>query len=413
MTEQLDAVVVGGGQAGLAVSRELGLAGVDHAVLERARIGESWRDRWDSFCLVTPNWSVRMPGHPYDGSDPDGFMPRDDIVAYLERYAAAVGAPVREGVEVRSLGAATRGRPRARHPRGADRARAVVVCTGAYQRPHRPAAAATLPGDLLQLDVDDYRHPAALPAGAVLVVGSGQSGCQVAEELHMAGREVVLACGRAPWLPRRFGGRDLMWWVLETGFMDQGVTALPSPEARLFSNVLATGAGGGHDLHLRTLQALGVRLAGRFEGAEDHTARFAPDLDASVAWGDARHGQLIGLCRKLVAERGLPPLDVPEPEPFASEPIESVDLRRFGAVVFAGGFRPGYTSWIRFPEAFDADGFPIQRDGASTVVDGLYFAGVHFLRKRKSSIFAGVGEDAAIVAGDVAARLSPPAGSRS
>ena len=195
----------------------------------------------------------------------------------------------------------------------------MVLSTGAYQRPHRPPGAATLPAGLLQIDVEDYRNPADLPPGPVLVVGSGQSGCQIAEELHQAGREVFLACGRAPWLPRRLGDRDLVWWALETGFLDAPLSSLPSPAARLAANVQATGAGGGHDLHYRTLRKLGVTLLGHFLGAEGRHARFAPDLGESVAWGDERNAQLMDLVRKLVAERGLPRPEIPEPEPFDAE----------------------------------------------------------------------------------------------
>jgi putative flavoprotein involved in K+ transport len=283
-------------------------------------------------------------------------------------------------------------------------AETVVLATGAYQRPHRPPAAATLPADLLQIDVEDFRSPAALPAGPVLVVGSGQSGCQIAEELHQAGREVFLACGRAPWFPRRLGDRDLSWWVLETGFLDAPFSALPSPAARLAANVQATGAGGGHDLHYRTLRKLGVTLLGHFLGADGRRARFAPDLGESVAWGDERNAQLMELVRKLVVERGLPSPEIPEPEPFSGEAPEELDLHGFGAVVFAGGFRPDYESWVSLPGAFDELGFPIHEEGASTVAPGLYFVGVHFLRKRKSALLNGVGEDAAIVARQITRR---------
>src|SRR6476660_2622939 len=216
MSDWPDTVVVGGGQAGLSVIHELRAAGVPHVVLERDRVGQTWRGRWDSFCLVTPNWSVQLPGHPYDREDPDGFMPRDELVAYLERYAAGFGAPVREGVDVTELQARGDGF-RLDTSDGPLEAQTVVLSTGAYQRPHRPAAAAALPADLLQIDVEDYRNPDELPPGAVLVVGSGQSGCQIAEELHKAGREVLLACGRAGWAPRRIGDHDVFWWLLETG----------------------------------------------------------------------------------------------------------------------------------------------------------------------------------------------------
>jgi putative flavoprotein involved in K+ transport len=399
--EKVAAVVVGAGQAGLATSCELTKAGVEHVVLERGRVGQSWRDRWDSFCLVTPNWSVQLPDGHYDGPDPDGFMHRDELVRFFERYASKIAAPVRENVDVTSIESGDGGFF-LRTSSGDLRADAVVLATGAYQRPYRPAAAATLPSELFQIDVDEYHNENELPAGGVLVVGSGQSGCQIAEELHEAGRHVVLACGRAPWVPRRLGGHDLVWWFVETGFLDATVESLPAPEARLWANVLSTGHGGGRDLHLRTLQRRGVTLAGHFLGASDGQVRFAPDLSESVAWGDERNRQIMELWRKLVAERGLD-LTIDDPEPFAAETPEAVDLSELGAVIYAGGFRPDYASWLPWPEAFDGHGFPIHEDGASTVVPGLYFVGVHFLRKRKSSLLIGVGEDAAIVAGRVAA----------
>jgi putative flavoprotein involved in K+ transport len=282
-------------------------------------------------------------------------------------------------------------------------AKTVVLSTGAYQRPYRPAGAATLPKHLHQIDVENYRNPEDLPAGPVLVVGSGQSGCQIAEELHLAGRGVFLACGRAPWFPRRLGGRDLSWWALETGFLDAPLSSLARPADRLAANVQATGADGGHDLHYRTLRKIGVTLLGHFLGAEGGRARFAPDLGESVAWGDERNAQLMDLVRKLVAERGLPLPEIPQPEPFNADAPEELNLSGFGAVVFTGGFRPDYASWGRFPGAFDELGFPVHEQGASTVVPGLYFVGVHFLRKRKSSLLNGVGEDADIVARQIAA----------
>jgi putative flavoprotein involved in K+ transport len=404
--DAVEVAIVGGGQAGLAVSHELTLAGIDHLVLERGRVGQSWRDRWDSFCLVTPNWTVRLPGRHYQGTDPDGFMTRDEIVAYLWGYAGAIAAPLREGVEVVSLAVARDGGFRLGTSAGELRAGSVVVATGAYQRPHRPEGAGTLPADLPQLDVGDYRSPELLPPGKVLVVGSGQSGAQIAEELGLAGREVVLACGKAAWAPRRLGGRDVFWWAVESGFVDAPAASLPSPTARLAANPLLTGQRGGHDLHLRTLRAMGVTLTGRFLGASGREAWFAPDLVDSVAWGDQRHQQLMELFCKLAAERGLPPPPVPEPEPFDAHAPERLPLAGFGAVVFAGGYRPDYGSWMPWPEAFDDLGFPLQQDGASTMVDGLYFAGVHFLRTRKSSLLLGVGEDAALVARDIAARTT-------
>jgi putative flavoprotein involved in K+ transport len=412
MTERVGTVVVGAGQAGLATSRELARAGIEHVVLERGRVAQTWRGRWDSFCLVTPNWSVQLPGHPYDGDDPDGFMLRDEVVGHLERYAAA--APVREGVAVTSLRRRAEGDLVLETSAGRLAARTVVLCTGAYQRPHRPAAAAALPAGLLQIDVEDYRNPGALPEGPVLVVGSGQSGCQIAEELHHAGRRVFLACGRAGWAPRRIAGHDVFWWVRETGDLDDTVASLPSPEARLGANLQASGHGGGHDLHYRTLRRLGVTLLGRLLGAEGRHARFAADLADSVAWGDDRHLKFMDRIRKVSAERGLPHPEIAAPDPFDPDAPDHLDLTGFGAVVFAGGFRPDYASWVDCPGAFDALGFPVHDDGASTALPGLYFVGVHFLRKRKSSLLIGVGDDAAIVARRIAAaqRAAAPLSAR-
>jgi len=227
MAEEIDVVVVGAGQAGLSVSHELTHAGVDHVVLERDQVAASWRGRWDSFCLVTPNDTARLPGGEYAGADPRGFLPRDGVVAYLERYAAGFDAPVRSGVQVRSLRQAADGTLTLGTDDGTITARAVVAATGAFQRPHRPAWVAALPSRLAVLDARDYHNPGTLPAGAVLVVGSGQTGCQIAEELHLAGRDVILACGRAPWVPRQPEGRDIFYWFLKTRFMEMSVSSCP------------------------------------------------------------------------------------------------------------------------------------------------------------------------------------------
>jgi putative flavoprotein involved in K+ transport len=395
-------VVIGAGQAGLAVSHELSALGVDHVVLERARVGQTWRDLWDSFCLVTPNWTMNLPGFPYAGDDPDGFVPRDEIVEYLERYALSFGAPIREGVGVDSLGPGSKARFLVRTSAGDLAAESVVVCTGAFQRPFRPEAAATFPPELLVIDANGYRSPAALPPGKVLVIGSGQTGCQISEELHEAGREVFLACGRAPWAPRQADGRDIVSWLRETTFFDMSVDMLPSPAARLVANLLVSGAQGGHDLHYRTLQTKGVQLLGRFTGVEGHHARFAADLADSVAFGDARYAEVRATLRNQLAAKGMPVPELPDPPPFCADPPLGLDLDDFGAVIWTTGFRPDYAHWVRFPAVVDAMGFPLTHDGASTVVPGLYFCGVHFLRKRKSSTLFGVGEDAAIVAQSIA-----------
>jgi putative flavoprotein involved in K+ transport len=232
----------------------------------------------------------------------------------------------------------------------------------------------------------------------VLVVGSGQTGCQLSEELAESGRNTHLACGRAPWIPRRLDGRDTWKWVAETPFIDMTLADLPSPIARLGANPQASGCRGGHDLHYRTLQTLGVNLLGHFVGYEDGAAHFAPDAAECVAFGDARYSEICDAIRKTCAARGVKPPEMPPPPPFKIQPVERLRLDRFGAVIFTSGFRPDYARWVRFPSAFDSLGFPIQQEGSSTVVDGLHFMGVHFQRKRKSATFLGVAEDAAVLA---------------
>lgn len=401
MTPTTDVIVIGGGQAGLAVSHELGERGVDHVVLERDRTGSSWAGLWDGFHLNTPNWSVQLPGMPYDGQDPDGFMSRAEIVAHLQRYAD--GAPLREGIDVTSLEPAEGGFL-LQTSDGTVRARSVVVCTGAYQRSVLPTGAEDLPAHLAPLDPRTYRSPASVPDGAVLIIGSGQSGCQIAEELLDAGREVIVSCGKAPRAPRRVGQHDLLWWGVETGFADQTMDQLPSPAARLAANVTASGVDGGHDLDARTLRAMGATLVGRFEGCGEGSVRFSDDLAESVSWADDRYLDFRDDVVRLCTERGLDVPSLPDPEPFDATAPRSIDLDALGAVITTVGFRPDY-GWVRVPGAFDDMGFPVQRDGASSVAPGLSFAGVHFLRTRKSSLLLGIGEDAGVVADGISTHL--------
>jgi putative flavoprotein involved in K+ transport len=400
MAESVDVLIIGAGQAGLAVSHELTALDIEHLVLERGRVAQTWRDRWQSFCLVTPNATIRLPGAAYAGDDPEGFMPKAEIIRHFERWAGSFHAPVREGVTVTSLDAAGGGGFTLQTSDGVIRARSVVVCTGAYQRPHRPA---DIRGGIVELDASAYTNEAALPPGKVLVVGSGQTGCQLAEELHDAGRSVVLSCGRAPWAPRRLNGRDVILWLVDTGFYDQRVEELPSPAARLIANVQTSGHDGGHDLNYRVLRATGVTLAGRFLGVEDGRLHFASDLAESVAFGDARYADLRRLILDHCVRNGIDAPELPEPPPFDPAAPERLELDGFGAILYTSGFRPDYASWMQV-DAFDDLGFPVQQDGASLTIPGLYFCGVHFLRKRKSSLLMGVGEDAAIVAASIAAR---------
>lgn len=402
--QNIDAVVIGGGQAGLATSHHLAKAGVEHIVLEKDRIAQAWRNRWDSFTLVLPNWTLRLPGHHYEGDDPDGYLPRDSIVSYLEGYASRIPAPVREGVEVTSLQRSGDGW-QLQTSEGKVRSSAVVVATGAFQQAVKPPGWEDIPNGIRRIDISGYRSPDELPPGKVLVIGSGQSGCQIAEDLVTGGREVFLSCGRAPWLPRRAGDRDIYWWIDQSGFMDTPPSALSDPRERFGANPQLTGRDGGHDIHYRTLHDMGVTLLGHFAGSEDRVAHFESDLEASIGFGDQAYRQLSQLIEGVASERGET-VDLPEPEPWDVGSPDALDWDGFGAVVSASGFRPGYRSWIDLPEAFDELGFPIQDSDGSGVFAGLHFVGVHFLRKRRSALFSGVGEDAEVVVAKIAAGLS-------
>jgi putative flavoprotein involved in K+ transport len=279
---------------------------------------------------------------------------------------------------------------------------ALALASGAYQKPFRPPGAIGLPRSIHVIDAEGYTNPAALPPGRVLVVGSGQTGCQIAEELNEAGRDVVLASGRAPWVPRRLAGRDIVAWMAPTSFMNQTPAQLPSPMLRLVANILNSGRNGGHDLNWRTLQAAGVTLAGHFRGVEGDDIVFAPDLAESVAFGDARYAELRPALAESAALLGVETPELPDPPPFVADPPERISVQDVAAVIFTSGFRPDFTSWVHFPTAFDEMGFPLTTDGESTAVPGLFFIGTHFLRKRKSATLFGIEEDAPVVAERIA-----------
>ena len=396
----VNVAVIGAGQAGLATSYHLKQAGIDHVVLEAGSVAETWRSRrWDSFCLVTPNWSVRLPGGEYRGPEPDGFMNKTELVDHFERWAHGFDAPVEERCSVTALDA-DGGAFALTTSTGTIRARTVVIATGGYQRPHRPPNADQIPDGVDQLLGEEYSCPDAIEPGAVLIVGSGQTGCQLAEELHSAGRKVILACGRAPWAPRRMAGHDLVWWIVESRFWQRTLSDLPTPAARLFSNPLATGHGGGHDLHLRTLHAMGVELVGRYLGVDDGKARFADDVSQNVDAGDNMSRVFKKYVDATSEARGMGTVwEMPEPFRITTRTEIGLDAEGVKTVIWTTGFRPDY-GWVHLP-LFDDMGFPVQVDGHTTI-PGLYFMGVHFQRKAQSAVLYGVGEDAELVAQHIA-----------
>ena len=393
--ERVDTVVIGAGQAGLAASFFLTQHRREHLVLERGAVGETWRSRrWDGFYLNTPNWSLQLPGAEYEGDEPDAFAALADVIEHIEEYARSFGAPVREHSGVTQLGR------RGEHylvetDSGTFEASNVVVATGAFQQPRARVPGVESAPVELQLTTSEYRRPEQLPEGAVLVVGGGQSGCQVADELLQAGRAVYLAAGRCAWFPRRHRGRDFVHWALEAGLLDETVDSLPSPAARLACNPPISGNDGGHDCHPRWLAGRGAVVVGRLEGVHEGVARFEPGVEATLATGDEFARTVVARFDAVITERGLDADDVEEhesgPTPIADTP--ELDLREMGVttILWASGFRPDY-GWIDLDVA-DEYGWPLQRRGVSEH-PGLYFVGVNWLHKRKSALFCGVGEDA-------------------
>jgi putative flavoprotein involved in K+ transport len=412
VVERSDVVVIGGGQAGLATSYHLARRSIDHLVLERSRVAETWRNRWTSFTLVIPNWACQLPGFEYEGEHPDGFMPRDEIVAFLERFAASFDPPIHRGAEASSIQRENNGDYRVETTSGDFRAPNVVVATGAFPRPHMPSITTELPENLLQLHTDSYRDPGALPPGNVLICGAGQSGVQIAEELLEAGRGVFIAAGRCAWGPRRYRGRDTSRWLHAVGFLDKTVDSLESPADRLGCNLQATGRNGGHDLNLRLLAEKGARLLGRLEAVSDHTLAFGADLAETLAQADEQALKIVGMIDRYIEDTGT---DAPPPEETPGlaaanaakplEPVGELDLRaaEVSTVIWATGYRLDF-GWLHLSPLIDQQRFPLHRRGVSEH-PGLYFVGLPWLHKAKSSLILGADEDAEYVASHLADRV--------
>jgi len=405
---QVDVVIVGAGQAGLAVSYYLRAFGVDHVVLERGQIAESWRSaRWDSFTLVTPNWMTRLPGYTMaDGTGRD-FLPRDAVVTMLERFAQ--GLPVHAGTEVLSVMAGEDGYEVVTDS-GQIMARAVVVAGGGQRRPVIPGLASGLAADIDQMDASRYRSPDAMPPGAVLVVGSGQSGAQIADELATAGREVLLATSRVPRVPRCYRGRDVHEWTVELGLYDQRTDAVADPATFREPHPMLSGARGGHTLSYQQLARDGVRLLGRLVGAEGQSLRFGPDLPEHVRFADQRAAQFRQTVDEYIARAGIAappaeadPADRPFPWPGRSTERLNARAERISTVLWCTGFAPD-TGWLRVPVCMH-DGTPAHTGGA-TAFPGLYVAGYPWLSNRGSGILYGVAADAARVAQHIAAEAA-------
>ena len=404
----IESVVIGAGHAGLIMSRLLRQAGREHVVLDRrATLGGGWQDRWDAFQLVTPNFLTDLPDFPYDAGDRDGFMTRDEIVGRTAAYAGVIDAPVELETDVTRLSTDDAGgrRFRVETPRGTVLADQVVIATGAFQRPRIPPEARFGPG-ITQLHAHDYRNPAALPDGGVLVIGTGQTGVQLAEELHDAGRRVTLSVGHCGRAQRRYRGKDYFWWVRRlvedggrVGVSLPDVESLPDPRARFACNPHLSGHGGGHDTNLRQFALDGIRLVGRFQGGEGTHARFGEDLNDNLRFADTFFDDRFRpLFERFAAAAGLDlPADDRTQVDHDVPEVTELDLASEGisTVLFTTGYAPDY-GWLDIP-VIGPFGAPNHRRGV-TNVPGLECIGLLWQRNNASANLAGVGSDAEYLA---------------
>jgi putative flavoprotein involved in K+ transport len=406
MRKQIETVIIGGGQAGLATSYHLTNLGHENIVVEKAeQAGNAWRNaRWDSFTLNTPNWSFRLPGAEYQGTQPDGFMPRGDIVASFEGYIDRFHLPIKYGVQIQSVEQQTESHTYlVKSTETSWEARNVVVATGIFQQPKIPTFSADMDAGIFKIPAGKYRNPDALPLGAVLIVGSGQSGCQIAEELYQSGRKVYLCVGSAGRVPRRYRGRDIFEWYDLSGYLDRTVDRLTSPQAKFGANPHVSGKDGGHNLNLHQFTRDGVLLLGHIRAAQENLIWFAQDLKENLAKVDKFEAKMVEMIDQHITQTGIhaPEEILPDlRDGYQTQEVAELNLQSAGitSIIWAMGHRFDF-SMIKIP-VFDSDGFPIQKRGV-TSYPGLYFVGLPWLYKPKSGLLLGVGEDAEFLAFEI------------
>ncbi|MBD2318199.1 MSMEG_0569 family flavin-dependent oxidoreductase [Phormidium tenue] len=407
MTNHYPVVIVGGGQAGLSISYCLKERGLDHIIFEKNQIANAWRSqRWDSFCLVTPNWQCQLPGYPYKGNEPEGFIKKDEIVAYIENYARSFNPPIQEGVEVLNLRRGDRGIFEVTTSIGDYTADQVVVAAGAYHQPKIPKIAERLPAHILQVHSSKYKNPESLPEGAVLVIGTGQSGCQIAEDLHLAGRKVHLCVGSAPRSPRRYRGKDAVEWLDLMGYYELSIDQHPQKEkVRSKANHYLTGRDGGREIDLRRFALEGMQLHGRLKNIASNKLEFFNDLKQNLDGADAVSESIKKTIDNFIAKNNLDaPLEPPYQPVWQPEmDIPDLDLAEANitTVIWCTGFQSDF-SWIEIP-VFDGKGYP-GHDRGVTEVKGLYFLGLPWLYTWGSGRFSGVAKDATYLADYIMAR---------
>ena len=409
--EKIETVIIGGGQAGLAMSYYLGQLGREHVILERQRVAERWRsERWDSLTFQSPNWNIHLPGLAFQAADPDAFSSRDDILGFIESYAAFIHAPLRLGLAATTL----RQTPDLSHlivetQASLFEAKNVVIATGPFHVPVDPLA---FGGTALHLHSSQYRNPQRLPPGAVLVIGSGNSGAQIAEELCSAGRRVYLSVSKHGRIPRRYRGKDYSWWYFALGDADTTVDQRQNEQP----SALITGVRGGDDLDLRRLAADGVVLLGRVLGGQSGRLTISPDLGENLARGNASLIEFTQRADEHIARNGLEfptseRADVPRNPKEVTDPVLTLDLAAAGisSIIWANGFRYDF-NWIDLPifaNGTMSSGRVPEHKRGTTKVPGVYFLGLPWLYKRKSAFLHGVGEDAEYLAEQIAADARP------
>jgi putative flavoprotein involved in K+ transport len=400
-----ETIIIGAGQAGMALSRRLTDAGRDHVVLERGRLGERWRsERWDSLRLLTPNWMTRLPGWAYSGADHDGFMTVPELVSFFDAYAASFSCPIQQETTVTSVRLDAQGY-RVETDQGSWSSTNVVIATGVEGRPHVPSVERALSPSIHQVVATRYRNPQSLPPGGVLVVGASASGAQLADELARSGRDVVLSVGGHTRMPRRYRGLDVFWWFEQAGLFDTTVDELPDRRSGASAPSLQLVGRTSHErIDLATLQERGVGLTGRLDHIDGTTVAFRDDLASSISASELRMRRTLGQFDDLVergeVDAGMGPADPPPTVPVPTSPT-AIDLadRGIGTVLWATGFRRSYP-WLHVP-VLDGTGEIRQRRGV-TEAPGLYVLGLRFQHHRNSNFIDGVGRDAAYLARHIA-----------
>ena len=402
-------IIIGGGQAGLSMSYCLKEKGIAHIIFEKHRMGEAWRSkRWDSFCLVTPNWQCALPGFDYAGNDPKGFMVKEQIIEYIEAYARSFNPPLKEGVSVTRLRKHESGLYEVTTDIGVFTADQVVVATGGYQTAKVPRLAERSPAGVTHLHSSDYKNPEQLPAGAVLVVGTGQSGCQIAEDLHLAGRKVHLCVGGAPRTARRYRGKDVVEWLHDMGYYDMPIHEHPKKDTvRAKANHYVTGRDGGRDIDLRKFAMEGMSLYGRLKDLNGSKLLFADDLQHNLDQADHVAESIKTTIDKFISTNSI---QAPEEERYTpvwqpqDTPLE-VDYQAAGitGVIWSMGFGTDYR-WLELP-LFDGKGYPTHQRGV-TNVPGIFFIGLPWQYTWGSGRFSGVAQDARYLANFIETRHS-------